>query len=149
MDNPSPEKLKSAPAPSMSEDARPEKLRKDIEDYFGRYDRGTKAWITGYNVLIYSSATFSALAAVVLKTEFLKPPHAADISAALAALAALFSTYIAAGGFARKWRANRIARGKINQLKIDLEDPAVSTTKIRDSLKEIIKEEDEGIIGAD
>ena len=96
--------------------------------------------------MLYVSSALSAAAAVMLKIEVAKA-YANDASAICAAVAALLTTLIAGGGFSRKWRTNRIARGKISQLLIDVDDPGSDLGKIRNQLKQVINDEDEAIIG--
>lgn len=121
-------------------------VAKELEDRYKFYDTGSKLWSAGYHILLYSSAALSTAAAAVLKITSFKD-HAQDVSATFAAVSALFTTYIAGGGFSRKWRANRIARGKISQLLIDVKDPTTDLGQIRLQLKQVIQEEDEGIVG--
>ena len=106
-----------------------DKLREDLEVRLKMYKQGSKLWSAAYHTLLYSSATLSTAAAMLLKMTSFKD-HAQDISAVLAAVSALFSTYIAGGGFSRKWRANRIASGKISQLLIDISDPACDLASV-------------------
>jgi hypothetical protein len=123
-----------------------DKLQEDLEVRLKMYNQGSKLWSAAYHTLLYSSATLSTAAAMLVKMTSFKD-HAQDISAVLAAVSALFSTYIAGGGFSRKWRANRIARGKISQLLIDISDPSCDLAQLRLQLKQVIQEEDEGIVG--
>lgn len=102
-------------------------------------------WSFGYHTLIYASAVCSAVASVLLKIDFLKDKHASDISAILAACAALCSTLLAGGGFARKWKANRIARGKVRKLLLEIQNPAPDAAAIRKQLEEVIEEQDKQI----
>jgi len=55
-------------------------------------------------------------------------------------------TLAAAGGFQRKWKSNRISRGKLDLLLLDLSDPASDAKDIRNQLKCIITDHDRAIV---
>ena len=118
-----------------------------IDERYQQYDNGTKAWSFAYNTCLMGAAALSAASAVIVKVTFLTQQHATDTAAICSSLAALFSTLIAGGGFARKWRANRIARSKTSQLQIDVLNPAIQVDDLTKSLKQIIEEQDVGIVG--
>ena len=48
----------------------------------------------------------------------------------------------------RKWQSNRVSRGRIDRLKIELSDPNVDAGRIRLELDDIIKKHDEAIVGS-
>ena len=123
-----------------------EVLKCELMEKYGWYDKGSKSWSVAYNSSIFSAAGLSTISAVVLKV-MSNNVLAQKISTLCASAAALLTTFIAGGGFARKWKANRLARGKIRQLFIDLEDPKADLSAIRTQLKKIMEEEDEAIVG--
>jgi hypothetical protein len=123
-------------------------LKSQLDKKYGWYQTGTKWWSIAYNGSIYSSAALSAVAAVVPQLMD-NGKSAKTVSTICAGMAALLTTYIAGGGFGRKWKANRLARGKITQLYIDLEDPNVALSAIRTQLKHTVQAEDDGIVGPD
>ncbi len=97
------------------------------------------------------SALLSALATLVLKSEWIQTlvvTYRDDVAAGLAAAATLVTTLAASGGFGRKWQANRRSRGRMDQVKIDFSNPKADPEKIREELKNIIKEHDDSIIGS-
>lgn len=71
-----------------------------------------------------------------------------DIAAGASAFAALLTAIAAASGFSRKWQANRISRGKIEQLQIDMSEPGVDLKQVRKELKDIIAKHDEKIVAS-
>jgi len=125
-------------------------LRIEVDTFYKRRDRATKMWSALYHGSLYLSAILSATAALILKLDFFKDStHQTDMSAILAAAAAIIVTLTAAGAFNRKWRVNRTSRSGLEQLRIDLSEPIVDGATIRTKLKEIIQKHDEGIIGPD
>jgi hypothetical protein len=123
-------------------------LAKQIEQKYSWYDRGSRMWSIAHHSSLYLGAILSAAAALVLKMDFLKGrSYTTDLAASGAAIASLLSTIAAAGGFDRKWRANRISRGKVDELRIDLSDQNADLKAIRDRLKAIIDAHDQGIAG--
>jgi len=70
-----------------------------------------------------------------------------DVSALLAAVGTLVTAVTAFAGFERKWRANRLSRGRMNQLRIDLMDPAADLAAIRSGLKAVLEAEDREVLG--
>ena len=71
-----------------------------------------------------------------------------DLAAGASALATLVTAIAAAAGFSRKWQANRISRGRVEQLQLDMSDPDVDLKQVRKEFKEIIAKHDEKIIGS-
>ena len=112
-------------------------LKSEVENYYRYYRRGSNRWFIIYFGCLYLSALFSGFAAVTLKLDMTAKNR--DLPAILAAIAAILSTLTAAGDFSKRYRANRIARGSIEQLKLDLSDRNIDLGKIRSELKEIIR----------
>ena len=125
-------------------------LESEINRQYRWYNRGSKLWSTVHHWSLAVSALLSALATVVLKSEWIKSfvvAYRDDVAAGLAAAATLVTTLAASGGFGRKWQANRRSRGRMDQVRIDFSSPNADSEKIRDELKKIIKEHDDSIIG--
>ena len=93
----------------------------------------TKLWSAVHHGFAFGAAILSAAAALLLQLKSLNFTEAgrADAAAALAAIASLVGVISVSGGFAKKWRANRITKGTLEQLQIDLMDPACDLGKIR------------------
>jgi len=70
-----------------------------------------------------------------------------DVPATVSAVAALLGTFAASGGFERKWRANRISRGKIEELRIDLTADSADAKAVRERFKAIIEAQGQAIAG--
>ena len=120
----------------------------ELERWYKWYNWGCHFWSSLHHGSLYGAAVFSAASALVLKLDSLKDLSTrSDVGAALATVAALTATLAAAGGFRRKWQSNRISRGLISELRIDLTDPTSNSTEIRKSLKRIIDQHDRAIIG--
>ncbi len=126
-------------------------LEHEINRQYQWYNRGSKLWSAIHHWSLAVSALLSALATLVLKSEWIKTlvvTYRDDVAAGLAAAATLVTTLAASGGFGRKWQANRRSRGRMDQVKIDFSSSKADPQKIREDLKSIIKEHDESIIGS-
>ena len=134
----------------MTEDERAF-LEGEINRQYQWYNRGSKLWSAVHHWSLAVSALLSALATLVLKSEWVKTfvvTYQDDVAAGLAAAATLVTTLVASGGFGRKWQANRRSRGRLDQVKIDFSSPQADPQKIREDLKAIIKQHDDSIIGS-
>jgi hypothetical protein len=125
-------------------------LESEVERQYKWYDFGSHFWSFSHHAALFTAAILSAASALILKIN----PNTSNfgdvnvnISASFSAVAALTATLTAAGGFSRKWQANRISRGSINELRIDLTDPDCDPVKIRNTLKCIIEKHDRTILG--
>lgn len=134
------------PNPALDATRFRDELKSQIETLYKTHDKGTKAWSTAYNGCLILSAILSAIATMVVKLSFLKM-YSTDVVAICSGLATLCTALVAAGGFSRKWRANRTARSRLSQLLIDVNNPTSDLEAIRTSLKKIIQDEDDGIMG--
>lgn len=129
-------------------------LEQQLAAKFKWFNNGSRLWSAVHHWSLGVSAVTSALAAVVIKLNWLKEAWPAvyanrdDVVAILAALATIITAVSAAGNFGRKWQTNRISRGRIERLQVVLSDPAASASAIRDELQDIIKKHDESIVGA-
>ena len=125
-------------------------LESEITRQYRWYNNGSRLWSAVHHWSLAVSALLSALATVVLKSEWIKTLIVAyrdDVAAGLAAAATLVTILAASGGFGRKWQANRRSRGRIDSIKIDFSRPEADSQKIREDLKQVIKEHDDTIIG--
>jgi type VI protein secretion system component VasK len=128
--------------------AQREALGQEAEHWLKRFDTGTRAWSTAYNACVFGALILSAAAALVLKLHAMGDGFPReDIAAVCAMVAAILSTAVATGGFQRKWRANRKARSALQMLKLDLAPNNADFDKIRERLKQILAEQDSGVIG--
>ena len=112
-------------------------------------DRWTKLWSLTHHGFMFGAAIFSGLAALVLQIKSLPIGVDArtDIGSGLAFLATIIGTISASGGFARKWRANRVAKGALERLSIDFSDSTCHLPDIRARLKAINEQRNEEIVG--
>jgi hypothetical protein len=102
-----------------------------------------------YNVTLFGTTLLSLTAGFVVQLKFQVLPLTANESLAtiLAFLAAAFSGVSAVGGFERKWRANRLSRGRIDDLYVDLTDPSADLRGVRNKVKAIRRAHDLEILG--
>ncbi|HRI39211.1 MAG TPA: SLATT domain-containing protein [Nitrospira sp.] len=126
-------------------------LESEINRQYQWYNRGSKLWSAVHHWSLAVSALLSALATLVLKSEWVNTfvvTYRDDVAAGLAAAATLVTTLAASGGFGKKWQANRRSRGRMDQVKIDFSSPKADPQRIREDLKAIIKQHDDSIIGS-
>ncbi|KVH78754.1 hypothetical protein WJ41_35175 [Burkholderia ubonensis] len=109
----------------------------------------TKLWSLLYHGFVFGAATLSAAAALILqlKSIGIEPTSRTDLATALAAVSSLVAVISASGGFAAKWRANRITKGTLEQIQIDLMDPACELANIREQLKRMKHVHNSAIVG--
>jgi hypothetical protein len=123
-------------------------LEEEIHRQYRWFNTGSRFWSTAHHGSLYLAAILSGSSALVLKVDSLKAiVSQPDFAAVLSAISALLGTLAAAGGFQRKWQANRMNRGDLEQLLVDLGDPAVDANVLRSRLKEIIERHNKAITG--
>jgi len=98
-----------------------------------------ESWSFVLNASRFSAAALSAAAAAVLQLKSIPWSEAtrADVGAILAAVATLIVVFSAVGGFERKWRANRVMKGSLTELNIQMTDPSCDLGAVRKQLIEI------------
>lgn len=111
------------------------------------FSRGTKQWGFAYHFCLYGTVILTLLVGFLTQIGVDAFYSDKKFIAALSFLATLFSTLIAKGGFDRKWRINRINKGKIDNLNLDLLEDNADYKKALDELKKIITEHNLVIIG--
>ena len=111
--------------------------------------RWTRSWSFVLNATRFSAAALSAAAAAVLQLKTIPWSEAtrADVAAVLAAAATLLGVLSALGSFERKWRANRLMKGSLAELNIQMTDPSCDLGAIRKQLIEITRLRNLEIIG--
>jgi hypothetical protein len=111
--------------------------------------RWTRAWSALYHGFLFGAAILSAAAALTLqlKTIPLVEQSRADLATIFSALASLIGVVSVSGGFARKWRANRMTKAALEQIEIELMDPSCDPGKIRSKLAEMKRIHHLAIVG--
>jgi hypothetical protein len=111
--------------------------------------RWTRAWSALHHIFLFGAAILSAAAALLLqlKTLSLSPDARADVATVFSALASLIGVISVSGGFARKWRANRMTKAALEQIEIDLMDPNCDVGKIRAKLQDMKRIHHLAIVG--
>lgn len=85
------------------------------------YGKGRRQWSFAHHSALYISAISSAAAAVIPQLQgFTNQALQKNLTSILASLATVLISLGTAGGFARKWRANRVNKSKVEQLKGEL-----------------------------
>jgi hypothetical protein len=129
-------------------------LEAELEARYRWYDKGSRLWSTVHHWSLGASAVLSTMSALVLKIRLIASVwpslfnYRDDVAAVFAGAAAAIATLAAAGGFGRKWQANRISRGQIERLKVDFNSPEANLAQIRATLKDVMRTHDESIVGA-
>ena len=124
-------------------------LLAEVDKWRLRWTFGQKAWSFAYHVSLFGAALLSLAAGFVvqLKSPVFSPAANETLATILAFLAAAFTGVSAVGGFAMKWRANRLSRGRIEDLRLDLKDPSADLRGARNRLKAIRRAHDLEILG--
>ena len=125
-----------------------EELKREIQYLLKRRRAGQKAWSFAHHVSLFGTAIISvAIGYIVqLKTPLFSVSNA-NLSTGLAFCAAVLATLAANGGFERKWRANRLSRGRLDELWIDFMDSDADLAKARERLINIVRMHDQEILG--
>jgi hypothetical protein len=136
------------------EDAMPDADdRKKLEVYVAgalrAENRWTKLWSLLYHGSAFGAATLSAAAALVLQLQSIEIQKTSrtDLATALAAISSLIAVISASGAFAVKWRANRITKGTLEQIQIDLMASDCNLAEVREKLKKMKQVHDAAIVG--
>lgn len=127
-----------------------DRIQKLIDERTRWYHTGSRWWSCAHHCSLFIPAIFGAAAVLFLKLDMLKSvPHATDISALLAGLAALVTTISAAGGFHAKWLTNRRSRGNLEAVKIYFAGTNASAEETLRRLTAINEEHEAGILIAE
>jgi hypothetical protein len=128
-----------------------EEKKNAVKNYFDEYNSYTWRWSFAYWGSVFGAAILSALAGILLKLDALKDKQIlrlsqTDISALLAGIAALLITISSAGDFSGKWKANRTAKFRTEQLKNELDNPKLTNQDVTERLNKIIEDQNNGVI---
>jgi len=127
-----------------------DRIQKLINERAKWYQTGSRWWSFAHHCSVFIPAIFGATAVSFLKLDLLKSvPHATDISALLAGLAALVTTVSAAGAFHTKWLTNRRSRGSLEAVKIYFAGTNASAEETLRRLTAINEEHESGILNAE
>jgi len=99
----------------------------------------TKLWSLLHHGFVFGAVILSAAAALVLqlKSILLTTEQRSDIATVLTAIASVVGVISVSGAFAQKWRTNRLTKGTLEQIEIDLMDPNCDYRKLLEELKEM------------
>lgn len=117
-----------------------------LKECKGFYGKGRRLWSFVHHSALFISIISSAAAAIIPQLKGFDEDSQKNIASILAALSALLLALSAAGGFERKWRANRIANGDVRRLETRLIARAPTTIDL-DELNRIEETQDKEIIG--
>lgn len=118
-----------------------------MRQLYRKYNYGARCWSLLHHSFVCLAVLLSTSSAVILKSGWLEVSTRTDLVATLSALAAMITALSAGFGFQRKWEANRLSRGRIQQMEVDLTDQNADATHIRKELKHIIGEQNVVVIG--
>jgi hypothetical protein len=124
-------------------------LEKKIKERRKEYRDNEIRFATGYFSLVIVSAISSALAGFVLQVTWFSSDAAfqKNLATALAFLTTFLVTLNTTVGLSSKWRANRIARCEIDNLKLELEEDNQTKNNIIGRLKEVEKSRNSAVVG--
>ena len=121
-------------------------LNEQLKYHYRRADIGAKAWSTAYHGSAGLSAVLSIAAGILVQSQFENKDVPVTV---LSFIAAALTALMGVGHFQRKWKINRLTRGKLKMLELDIMNTKDDLTPCFEKLKGIIKEHDEGIIPPD
>ena len=120
-------------------------LETELMKHYAWYNRGTLLWSTAHHVTLFLVPILAATATVLLKTQWVDP----NIQVVLTTVATVLASISASQGFAKKWQTNRLSRGRIEQIMVEMTDPRVDIAAVRQQLLEIIRQHEEGVLTAE
>jgi beta-lactamase regulating signal transducer with metallopeptidase domain len=124
-----------------------DELKAQLQRYAKKYKQHALWWVVGYRVLLVSSALLSASAAVVVNLDVF-PERSSEnqvfisrnnITAILAASSTVFTTLLGTVGFENNWRANRLARDRVEELLLELLREQPDREEIISTLQRVIE----------
>lgn len=119
-----------------------EYVRQELDNSWKHFKRGQQLWSFAHHGSLYGGAVLAFVTTALVLVE------AGRLWEGIAAASAtLLSTIASIGGFARKWRSARLCRGRIENLRWDLNRGNADTAKLLDKLKAINEEHDKVVIG--
>lgn len=126
-------------------------LVKKVEEKHNEYASYTFRWSGAYWGFVFGAAVFTTIAGLWIKLEALKDKiflklTQTDIGAILAGVATLLITISTTGDFYGKWRANRSARDRSEQLQIKLDNNKLTADEAANELIKIIEDQSKGVI---
>jgi hypothetical protein len=124
-------------------------LEKKITERRKEYRGNEIRFAIGYFSLVVVSAMSSALAGFILQVTWFgsDATFQKNLATALAFLTTFIVTLNTTVGLNSKWRANRIARCEIDNLKLELEEDNQTKNNIISRLKEVEKSRNSAIVG--
>lgn len=123
-------------------------LKVEIDRWLKRWRFGQVAWSFTHHLALFGATVLSVLVGFLVQLHEEQVPWSSDLlSTILSCAAALLTGVAAAGNFERKWRANRLSRGRLEALRIDFMDPNADVDGMRQRLKEALRVHDEEILG--
>lgn len=146
------------PSPTATAENAPLKLDSPqaqmVREKFDQYSTYASRWSGVYWGSVFGAAILSALAGLTVKLDALKDKKLltlsqTDLAALLAGSAALLITISSAGDFAGKWRTNRTAKNRSEQLRNEVfYNPKLTSQEVGIKLNKIIDDQNNGVINA-
>ncbi len=128
---------------------KPKYLKEELTKYYKWFNKGTRSWSFAYHLCLYTSIISTLLIGFISQMNevwFLGINKDVIISF-FAFLSAVLTGIIAKGGLDRKWKSNRINRGKVDCLRLELISGDKKTPELISELKTIITDHDKVIVG--
>lgn len=125
-------------------------IKEELIKWENWFNTGSKQWSFAYHFCVYAATISTLLVAFIsqLPNDFVFFGIEKNIlNSILAFTAAVLTSIIAKGGLDRKWKSNRLNRGKVKALKLELQSKPDEYLKVVEELKTIIIDHDKVIIG--
>jgi hypothetical protein len=116
-----------------------EKFEARIERQDRWYARGQRLWGLAHYLALFVSIISSGMAALIPQLQGFNSDFQKNLTSILAGMAAVLISLSTAGGFGKKWRANRLSKSMIRKLRNELIGRASTAADI-DRLNQIDEE---------
>ena len=125
-----------------------EKLIREVVEQENKARNRVKRWNLNYFATLFGSIVLASVAALLPKMETLSDGFLKrDLPSICAGAAALLSTLMHAGNFDRRWRASRMRKARIHELRIKLMDPAIDLAAAQLEMTQLIRAYHEAVFG--
>jgi hypothetical protein len=142
---------KAVSTPTTESSSLPLELKQRVRDKYEEYATYSTRWSGAYWGFVFGATILGALGGILLKLDALKDIKIfrlsqSDIAALLAGAAALLIAISTGGDFAGKWRANRTAKNRAEQLSNEMFSSKLTADEIVTKLNKIIDDQNNGVI---
>lgn len=122
-------------------------LEADLRKVRSSYNLGSRLWSFCHHFTTFGAAVLAVLTTVASQQEGWGDIPKDDLIVYLGGATALLASLAAVGGFQRKWVANRLDRGRVHSLLLDVRGENPDLARIRAELKRTVERHDLEVLG--